>query len=167
MVARRTEDTPVGRFSAGLVDGRRWRSDQSWQWWHPSDVTVTEMGEESYSASARGAQMRRKKEREGAEGERRSRGREERSENEEKGARRKEERGAEEEEQERREGRSRSRSEKEREREEGRKKEGARKRRRKEGGRGARKEERGARKEEEVNSAAAGRISSSLELAIA
>ena len=67
MVARRTEDTPVGRFSAGLVDGRRWRSDQSWQWWHPSDVTVTEMGEESYSASARGAQRRRKEERRGAE----------------------------------------------------------------------------------------------------
>ena len=71
MASSLNEDEPVGRFVVGLVVERRWRSDNG-----GSGGTLMmfslQWREESYSASARGAQKRRKKERAGAEREKRA-----------------------------------------------------------------------------------------------
>ena len=71
MATRQTEDEPVGRFVVGLVVERRWRSDNGGSG-GTLVASALKWGRNAYSASARGAQKRRKKERAGAEREKRA-----------------------------------------------------------------------------------------------
>ena len=71
MESGKKEDQPVGRFAAGLVVERRWRSDNGGSG-GTLVASALKWGRKAYSASARGAQKRRKKERAGAEREKRA-----------------------------------------------------------------------------------------------